>query len=254
MSLSKETPSSGRNFFDSLVLISNSVPKSGSTLLFSMQASFLCAISGKNAIDYSIAENAGVENIKGYVQCPHDERFLSFISQSGLTGGPYVFKTHCLLNARLRDCIFDSSNVYASLAIRNPVDVFFSARDNFLKTGEFEEFSDEKKGLATIGEYFSKILISSLNTSRTKTVPIVRYERIIKSPLDALRDSFHKDIQENVLRQVFEEKTNINESNQAASGRRNIAGLRRPESESNPDQYQRVQKLLFETTKLFGYD
>lgn len=240
-------------FFDQLVLISNSVPKSGSTLLYALQQNFLLSLCGRKAPDFSVFVRAGVQVDGGYIGKPHSREFLSAITSGTLTGGPYVVKTHTLLNAELRDAILRSPNVFASLAIRDPLEVFFSARDNFRKSGEFPEFSDVGRGCETVSTYFNKIYESSLNTSRQKTVPLVRYEQIVSDPVGAMVGSLHPVLRDQVIRRIALGYLNLDAAVAGATKRLNVGGLDRLSRDRAHPEFAQVETALAATRRAFGY-
>jgi len=240
-------------FFDQLVLISNSVPKSGSTLLFSLQQNFLLSLGGSKTPDFSVFTQAGVQVDGGYIAKPHSREFLSAITSDTLTGGPYVLKTHTLLNADLREAILGRPNVFASLAIRDPLEIFFSARDNYLKSGEFPEFDDVARGCETVTTYFNKIYESSLNTSRQKTVPLVRYEQIVTDPVGAMIASLHPILRDQVIRRIAQGYLNLEAANAGATKRMNVGGLDRLAADRARPEFATVEQALAGTRRAFGY-
>lgn len=240
-------------FFDRLVLISNSVPKSGSTLLFAMQQNFLLSLAGRRAPDYSAFTRAGVQVDAGYVGKPHSREFLEVITSDALTGGPHVIKTHTLLNADLREAIVASPHVFASVSIRDPLEVYYSARDNFLKSGEFPEFAELDRGCETVSGYFAKIFESSVNTSRQKAVPLIRYEQIVADPIGALVASLHPLIRDQVMRRIAQGYLNLDAAVQGAAKRLNIGGLDRLSADRANADFPRVAAALAATRRSFGY-
>lgn len=240
-------------FFDRLVLISNSVPKSGSTILFSMQRTFLHTLCGRPTADYSTFTKAGVQIEGGYLGKPHAQEFLDLITSPSLTGGPYVLKTHTQLNADLREAFVKSPNIFVSTAIRDPLEVFFSARDNFLKSGEFPEFAETRNGCDTVVNYFAKIHESSVITSRQKIVPLVRYEQIVADPVGAVVASLHPSIREQVMRRIAEGHLNLAAAAKGATNRLNLGGLGRLAKDRADPDFELVASALAATRQAFGY-
>lgn len=240
-------------FFDRLVLISNSVPKSGSTYLHSMQQHFLLSLCGKGGPDFSAFTKAGIQVDGSYIPKPHSAEFLALIASPTLTGGPFVVKTHTMLNAGLRDTLLKSGNVFASMSIRDPLDIYFSARDNFRKSGEFPEFGSTQSGCEIVNGYFTKIYESSVNTSHKKTVPIVRYEQIMTDPVGALLASLNPFIKENVMRKIAEDHLNLQKAAAGASKRFNLGTLDRRALDRSDADFDHVSRALAETRQVFGY-
>lgn len=240
-------------FFDSLVLISNSIPKSGSTLLFSMQQNFLNAVCGKTIAQHQDLIDAGILAEGGFVRKPHSPEFLNMISNKNLTGGPYVFKTHTMVNGDLRNTIITSDNVFASLAIRDPLDVFFSARDNFMKTGEFPEFASVERGCETINGYFARIYEASNKTSNKKTVPVVRYDQIVSDPIGAVIQSLHSTIKDNVMRNIAKGYLNMQTAQSGAQKRLNLGTLDRRSIDAQNPAFNEVSDALSATRRALGF-
>ena len=247
------SPTGMSGFFDRLVLISNSVPKSGSTLLFSMQQGFLLSLCGKASADYSAFSRAGVPIDHGYLAKPHAREFLDLIADPSLTGGPYVIKTHTLLNADLRAALVAADNVFASTAIRDPLEIYFSARDNFRKTGEFPEFATVERGCDTVKTYFAKIHRASVNTSYVKAVPLVRYDQILSDPVGALMASLHATIRDQVLRKIAGDHLDMGRATAGARSRLNLGVADRRTRDAQEGDFEKVLHALASTRAAFGY-
>jgi hypothetical protein len=218
-----------------------------------MQENFLNSLIGRSTPSYQILEDSGISHNNGYIQNPHGEKFLSMLSSEDIKGGPYIFKTHTFLNGKLRKIFAEKPNIFFSLIIRDPRDVFFSARDNHAKTGEFEEFSSVESGVNSINGYFSMILQSTLNSQNLKHVPIVRYESVIDDPLEALHSSLHSAILRKIFKIIITEHTNLTKSRSKASNRLNLATKHRPEAKKEAALYAEIDHLLSPAVKLFGY-
>lgn len=240
-------------FLDRLVLISNSVPKSGSTFLYALQRDFLLRLAGKKAADFSLFSEAGVELSKGFVHKPLNGPFLDVLENETITGGPYILKTHLAILPRLKKLLIEKPNVFMSLAVRDPVEIFLSARDNYKKTGEFSEFSDIESGCQTILGYFNQILRTSEDTSQEKYLPIVRYEQIVSDPIDAMVASLHPMIAANVMKAIANEYTSIEKSTKFSSNRFNIGQTSRLDTEEDRDLVQQLKERLATVRAEFGY-
>lgn len=240
-------------FFDRLVLISNSVPKSGSTYLHSMQQNFLLSLCGKSGPNVSAFAEAGIEVHGSYIPKPQSAEFLALIASPTLTGGPFIVKTHTMLTADLRATLLRSGTIFASLSIRDPLDIYFSARDNFRKSGEFPEFGNVESGCETVNGFFTRIYESSVNTSHKKTVPIVRYEQIVSDPVGALLASLHPTIKDHVMRKIAEDHLNLQKAAAGASKRLNLGSLDRRAVDRSDADFDQVSHALAETRHVFGY-
>lgn len=234
-----------------LVFISNSVPKSGSTYLYSLQKNFLESVRGKSDARYAPFTKNDLVN-SGYVSKPHSEEFLEIISSGGLKDGPYIFKTHTLINGALREAFLNKNHIFISTATRDPVDIYFSARDNYKKTGEFPEFRDLETGTATINEYFAKILQSSINSGYKKTLPIVKYEDIVTRPLEAMISSFSEKVLLSISLEIARKRTDINESSDMAKNRMNKGVLKRYNPENPSDEVKKILENVGEFTNIMN--
>lgn len=240
-------------FLDRLVFLSNSVPKSGSTFLFGLQESLLLSLANKTAQNFDFFTRRGVKLANGFVWKPHDESFIEALSSGEVTGGPYVLKLHTMFNARLREVFLAQDNIFASLAIRDPVQIFFSARDNFEKTGEFGQFADKDQGCQLIEDYFTKILKSVRHTAHSKPVPIVRYETIVTDPFEAMTQSFGPLLASRLLVSLAKQRVDVRSATNLASNRFNLGGLERPEQSSKSLEYNEVSARLEGARREFGY-
>ena len=247
------TPAEDARFLDRLVFLSNAVPKSGSTYLFSMQNNLFRSLAGKKDRDYSFFTERGVTLNGNFVRKPHEDAFIEAITSEEITGGPYIFKVHSVFNARLRQAFVARDNVFASLAIRDPAQIYFSARDNFNKTGEFPEFGDEAAGCKMIEGFFARILTATRNTAKTKPIPIVRYETIVEDPVEALRQSLGPVLGAEVLKRLLGRELNMQWVARSAGNRFNIGALERPEASDHPEEYRMIAERLAATRQAFGY-
>lgn len=234
-----------------LVFLSNSVPKSGSTYLYSLQRNFLESVCRKPKADYGILSEENLEQ-SGYVSNPHSKKFLEIICSGDLQDGPYVLKTHALLNGRLREAFLENSHIFVSTATRDPVDIYFSARDNFRSTGEFPEFESLETGTATINGYFARILRSSVKAGRRKELPIVKYEDIVSRPLETMISSFSQDILKSVSLETAKEHTSIEKASRMARNRMNKGSLKRHDAEDPSDEAAQVLQSVRNFTEVMN--
>jgi len=240
-------------FFDNLVLISNSVPKSGSTFLFSMQRDFLLSVAGRPASDHALFTDNGVQLSNGFVVKPLAGPFLDVLEKTEICGGPHVLKTHMPVTPRLREILHKKPNLFMSLAIRDPVEIFLSARDNLEKTGEFPEFADVETGCALVQGHFTNILRSSREAGHHKILPVVRYEEIVGDPLRALVSSLHPEVIRNIIMKVVRQYTNMDKSRSFAANRLNIGKISRLDSESDTVLLAILTQHLAAARAEFGY-
>jgi hypothetical protein len=254
MSSATDVPLDDRSaFLDRAVLISNSVPKSGSTFLHALQENFLLAVQGRPAARFDIFKDAGVKMSQAFVHRPHDPEFLDLIASPDLTGGPYVLKTHTPIKGRLREIFWDCDHVFVSMVVRDPVEVFLSARDNFRKTGEFPEFHSIDSGCALVSTYFADLFRSALASAAKKNLPIVRYEDVVSKPVETMLSSLHPRLQLAAMEAVARRFTNVTTASDRSSVRRNRAVLDRAGQHEVPAEIDELNRLLQDTRREFGY-
>lgn len=241
------------DFLDKLVFISNSIPKSGSTLLFSLQQEFLLRLAGKSEQDFSVLANLGVNVDAGFVSKPFLGPLMDVLESGELCGGPFILKIHFPLNERVSRLLLESKDLHMSLAIRDPVQVFMSARDNFKKTGEFPEFADTDAGCELISNFFGKIYKSVARLPSSACVPIVRYETIVSDPLEALLSSFGPALLRRIFLKIAEDYTDLQRANILSSNRLNIGIVNRLENFQDEDLLDKLTVLLAATREEFGY-
>jgi len=238
---------------DNMIFLSNSVPKSASTFLFYMQQLFLRQASG-NTSDYlgELAENS-LELTGAYVLNHRSPDFLRFLENPDRKNGPYVLKVHCLMNSDLREIFLAHPHIQASLSIRDPMDIFFSAYDNYRRTGEFGHFATTDGGIEIIDNYFSQILHSVEATSRSKRIPIIRYEDILADSYKALVASLVPEIQAALLERIATGLLDLEKAAAHAVIRLNIGSPKRDLSRYDPGLVRDVEEGLREARTRFGY-
>ena len=236
-----------------LVFLSNSVPKSGSTFLAALQENFIYGLKPRRISLNEELQYIGVDLHKNYVTDPYGKDFLDFISNKNLENGPYVFKTHLEMKGDIKDVFLGSPHIHASLSVRDPLEIFLSARDNYRATGEFTEFAELVSGIKIIREYFAEIFNTTKSIASIKDVPIVRYDEIVRSPKAALLKSFSRDLRSILLAGVVTEKIDVEAANELARYRRNKAEVKRDLSRCNQEEITQLQKELSDIRKDFGY-
>lgn len=90
-------------------------------------------------------------------------------------------------DADLRQAFLTSNSVFASLSIRDALDIFFSARDNFKKSDEFPKFAHIMRGCETANSHFARIYKAAAKTSTKNTSPscclrAILYRRALADP------------------------------------------------------------------------
>ena len=236
-----------------LVLLSNSVPKSGSTFLAALQENLIYGLKPRRISLNEEMQRFGVELRKNYVMDPYGNDFLDFISNKNLKNGPYVFKTHFVMRGNIKDVFLGSPHIQASLSVRDPLEVFLSARDNHFATGEFPEFAELDSGIKLIDKYFADIFKTTKSVVSVKDIPIVRYDEIVSSPKTALLKSFSSDLRSILLGGVAAKTIDIEAANERARYRRNKAEIKRDLSHCDQETATYLEKKLSGVRSLFGY-
>ena len=251
-----------------IILVSNSIPKSGSTLLFENQNQLFQKAFGTPPSE-QILDASSLDNMGGWVNLQQGA-LLDLIRDPGYDIGPVVIKTHFVPSDELLDEMTRNGHVFMSLSVRHPIDVFLSARDNFYKRGEFVEFEDTETGILTINKYFSDIYSHTMRlnqrypqagSSDFRITP-VRYEDIVTDTSLALKTSLPqglKDILSDRLRErgsslesVFNEFS-FEKIKARTQHRLQVGAVKRDHSKVDPDLLSLLKDRLKDTIRLFGY-
>jgi len=236
------------------VLISNSMPKSGSTFLFNLQQSLILKISGTDTrYVRELLPRKGIKSNADFVHNPLQPEFIELITNADLNDGPYLFKTHCIISGALKKAFLSSDNIFISCCARDPVEIFLSATDNYNKTGEFNDFSTLANGCSIINDYFSKIVTSCKDVSSMKVIPIVKYEDIVSNPIDALIDSLHPALQRLILGKAVSSLVDTSEASSAAINRMNKGVLNRAASYADQGLIKHLERQLEFSRIATGY-
>lgn len=238
-----------------LIFISNSIPKSGSTLLFNLQRDFFKLLFKPNAAESTEAEldRLQIDHAKSYIIQPHSHSFIDALMDGKFLNGPHVLKVHTPFNGSLRDAFLANENVYASLIIRDPVDVFLSAQDNFQKTGEFSEFKDFDSGVRVINNYFEQIYRSIINTGYRKPIPIVRYEDLLNNPIEVISSSFSPELWNRLHPEVIANNIILHRAEHQSIHRKALTQEERIESRAKHPQFNELISSLYDVRAKFGY-
>ncbi|WP_418595894.1 sulfotransferase domain-containing protein [Ponticoccus sp. (in: a-proteobacteria)] len=215
-----------------LVLISNSIPKSGSTFLFELQKSFLI-----NSLQDFVCPGGGdypddLEFTADYLHNPDADSFLRYIEENDKRAGTSIVKVHRIVSKGLCDQIVKNPCVYMSLVVRDPIDIYLSARDHFRRNGEFSEFGRPQTGVGIVNGYFSRIFDSVQEISTREKVSVVKYEDIILDPIDALRQSLPSSVVEDLSNKEVERRLDLEEVKRRSSFRVN------PDRKSRDDRFE----------------
>lgn len=247
-----------------LILISNSIPKSGSTFLFEMQNNlFQRAFDSEDAT--RLLKKSQLGAIGGFLNISNSD-FENRIANSECDFGPVVIKAHCMLGKGLIQQIVSNDNIFVSFCVRDPIDVFFSARRNFLARGEFPEFENVETAIKVINGYFWDIYssVSALNEElklsgqNDRLVPFIKYEDIVADPKQAVMSSLSERLKAILESAGAEIKHLINDdlveaANQGASARMQLGKAKSTYVGDDRDIFNKLTTELADVRSAFGY-
>jgi len=160
--------------------LSNSMPKSASTLLSYMQVRAIQYKYGDNGqVALINATSKGViDGVNSYVNNCSSYQVLCDLHDLSQEHGPFVVKTHIGINDHLKRFVLEGK-VKCSYIYRRPHDVVLSGMDNYKKNPvEFPRFSSLSGSVEKVVEYCEEAL-GWVNSNATK---VVRYEDFIANP------------------------------------------------------------------------
>lgn len=236
---------------NNVVIISNSIPKSGSTYLFNLQRSLIEGIIGKS-IDYTPLEKFGIEVIGGFIHAESDDDLADFLHSEPELETPLLLKTHTSISDNLAEEFAANDRIFISLAVRNPVDIFQSARRNFFRTGEFSEFANVESGLALLNGFYRSIYERTIDVSQRKLIPIIRYEEIRDNPISALSHSFPLELKELLFENIARKYTDMDQV-RSLSAHRLSTKIDQQAGQTSPDELELLQRSTQELREHLGY-
>ena len=237
---------------DRLIFLSNSIPKSGSPLLFNLQRDFLLALAGRNSCDYSVLEDRGIPLKGGYLATKDIRSFVNALSDGLTPRGPLVLKVHTPVDPYMRAAYEAHDNFFMSLCVRDPLDCLLSGMENHRRTGEFQMFKTLEQGCELVTNFFQSIYDTSV-AIETKPVPVVRYTDLKADPVGAVLSSLHPDLFDMVARSIVEQHLDVEASSKKAAKRLQRGGLSRDISEVPKDKQAYVLDTLHDFRAKLGY-
>lgn len=234
-----------------IILISNSLPKSGSTLLYHCQRTFFEFISGRNMPTDKILRYYGCNNLGGFIANPNSKEVINFISNDKFIHGPIVIKTHAILSGTLLEAILNRPNIYSSLIVRDPIDIMLSARDNYNKTGEFNRFASLESGCEIINGYYHDIYNSVAR--HLGRIPIVHYRDLMHDRLKTTWETLPDSIQDHYSLDDLRSVLSSTDVDKKASRRFNKGETTRNKSDLNHDEINYLADKLHEFREKLGY-
>ncbi len=168
-----------------LIVLSNSLPKSGSTLLRNFTNDLVRLRFGPQGVNTlrQLGATGRLPLIGGFLPGPSPEH-LDVLACTDV-GAPIVVKVHTALNDDLRRRIGPCCRV--TYIIRDPRDVYLSARDHALRTAKserpmFGQFLAEDSALAALGP----MLDTAVEWLQSGLAHVVRYEELLADPVGTL--------------------------------------------------------------------
>lgn len=237
---------------DSLVFISNSIPKSGSSLLFNLQRDFLLAMAGRKTCDYSVLKERGIPVHGGFIAAKDIPALANALSEGLETRGPLILKVHTPVTPALRSAYEAQDNIFMSLCVRDPLDSLLSAMENHRRTGEFVNFKTVEQGCETVNNFFQSIYDTSVDIS-SRPVPVVHYTDLKADPAGAVLSSLHPDLFAAIARAIVEQHLDVEASGKKAAHRLQRGGLSRDISEVSEDKQAHVLDALRDFRAKLGY-
>jgi len=237
---------------DQIVLISNSVPKSGSTLLFNLQCEFFKSLSG-HEMDYSQIEAAGINLNGGFVDTRETVKLASFLASGEPRNGPWILKMHTPVYKPLLELFKNNRNIFMSLIVRDPIDVFLSARRNFNRSGEFKEFSEEQAGVTTVNNFFQEIYDTCVSAGAIRELPIVRYDDLLGDRFETVTASLPTELRAFIQGRHLRDMINENRVETLARHRRSrqLDGIE--DNAGNKELKARLASAFFGFRRKLGY-
>lgn len=243
------------------VLLSNSIPKSGSTLLYESQRVLAEKCYGGTISLREASESSSVfhhDRDDNFFIPLHDPDFIEFLSNYSIGELPLIIKTHDVLNPQILELILKRDDFFMSFAVRDPADIFFSARDNFSKSGEFEEFQHVERGLNVLNGFFREIYdsVDKPLTQRSEAkgkLSFVRYEQIVTDVIGATIDSLPPQLREAFFQTFFRKMLSVDELNDNASYRLNIGSTKPRGAEKSPELRSYIEYTLSDFRRDLGY-
>lgn len=235
-----------------LIFLSNSVPKSGSSLLFNLQRDFLLSLSGRTECDYQTVAGLGLSAKGGFMAARHIPAFVKLLERGEpLADGPLILKTHTPLTPELKAAFLANDNLHVSMIVRDPVDVLMSAMDNFKATGEFAQFETIEGGCRAVNKFFQQIYDST--TGLDKPLPLVHYSELMQNRVETVLKSFPPAVYNMILHSLFEQNLDAEKTGKKAAHRVQKGMAKRDRGDIPADKLEGVLDTLQDFRAKLGY-
>ena len=235
-----------------MIFLSNSLPKSGSTLLRNFTNDLVRLRYGQQGVNAlrQLGVTRQLPLIGGFLPSPSPEH-LDLLA-GACVAAPIVVKVHKALDDDLRRRIGPHCRV--TYAIRDPRDVYLSARDHALRTARsersiFGEFLDEGQALAALGP----MLDTAIDWLQSRLAHIVRYEELLRDTagtLTRLAAFLDLEVSSEEIKAIIEA-----ERRGRALGRNNFntGAVDRYRSAMDVEFRERLESVLADRMRMLGY-
>lgn len=235
-----------------MIVVSNSLPKSGSTLLCYLTADLVRAAYPQTGLDaLARATAAGQTAGRDIFVRALDRATLRLLVEIADRHGPVVVKVHQPLTRVVRN-FFETGRFRATLVHRDPRDVILSAMDHCRRTdGErFAEFHSVRTSIPQMRRYFRNV---ERWLDRPDTL-VVRYTQLVTDAVTTLarvRDFLGIDVPEPRLRDIVSRRT---ENPKPGALQFNTGKITRFADEMDVDDIRLCNKKLGGMIERLGYD
>ena len=176
-----------------MFFISNSLPKSGSSLMFNYQRLLLQKLYSTDfRLSYMmLSRMLGKDCMNGFIppSCIKELENILMNKEKLELISPSIVKTHAAHTTRFSKYIRESNDIHSSLCIRDPHEILISAMINHKKRPqEFKYFSNPILGSLRITSYYYQKIYRSFARTATNCnkTNLIHYEVLKKDPQEAL--------------------------------------------------------------------
>ncbi|MCF1190808.1 sulfotransferase domain-containing protein [Mangrovimonas sp. AS39] len=191
-----------------MIILSNSIPKTGSTLLANYQEDILNKSSKKSG-QHKIISNYGGR----YIEHPTKKDLINFFLID-LLHGSFVIKCHWNYD-KLMDIYCHLPNVKITMTYRDPRDMILSMIDHGERTRQGKDSSGAFADCYTVNDMIPRTVqfMENLKVWNKKSgVHLIRYEDLVSQPFDVLKRMnlfFNLALDEGVLKGIIDFRNDI---------------------------------------------
>jgi hypothetical protein len=238
------------------LIISNSIPKSGSTFLFKIQEELLRSLYPDKQPTREFLAEIGIDSINEFI---HREDAFSALIDANFSNGPYLVKAHTPIRGIPKKLLEYRIDVKMSFILRNPVDILFSAMDNYKNSDgkEFPQFREVSSGINTIKEkyldYWQSVCKFNKNKPRSESIQVLKYEDLFSYPEISALQSLGVAINQYVAFSPACAVVSLDKASAAAAHRKQQAKLVRNNRDISDKEFESVVFELKHVLHSFGY-